>query len=108
MKQPTSGAMKRRAMSSEPQSSGDIEGPEPPSLWKLLNLPEPRRSGARNAPEVDRALLLKLVRKELPRDAVAALYTLIDTFESWNKAFVELIAEEFRKKYPPGSELPDD
>jgi hypothetical protein len=107
MEQPTSGAMKRRAMSSEPQSSGDIEGPEPPSLWKLFNLPEPRRYDDLDAPEVDRQLLGKLIRKELSRDAAAAVYMLIDAFDSWRKAFAELVIEDFHEKHPPGSELPD-
>ena len=56
---------------------------ERPLLPLLFNLPEPRRCDDRHAPQVDRELLRKLVRKELPRDAVAALYMLIDAFDSW-------------------------
>ena len=92
---------------SDPEPGDDFQAPEPPSIWKVFNLPEPRRGDDRNAPEVDRQLVLKLVRRELPRDAAGAVYMLIDAFDSWRKAFVELVAEDFRQKYPPGSEFPE-
>jgi hypothetical protein len=36
-------------------------------------------------------------RKELPQDAAAAVYMLIDAFDSWRKAFAELVIEDFTK-----------
>jgi hypothetical protein len=95
-------------MSSEPEPGDEAEQPEPPSLWKLFNLPEPRRLDDRDAPEVDRELLRKLVIKELPRDAAAAVYMLIDAFDSWRKAFAELVIEDFHRRFPHGPELSDD
>lgn len=77
----------------------DDEGNEelPASLWKALNLPEPRRIDDRLAPEVDRDLLLRLVRKEIPGNAARAAYRLVHAFDSWKKAYAEIVIEEFRR-----------
>ena len=81
----------------EPESPDE---PLPPSIWKAFNLPEPRRSDDRYAPEVDRDFLLRLARKELPPELVKAAYRLIHAFDSWKTAFAEIVAEEFRRKQP--------
>gem|GEM_PF-4230721 len=81
----------------------DFDERLPPSLWEALNLPEPRRSDDRDAPEVDRDLLRRLVRKELPKELVRAVYRLIHAFDTWKKAFAEIVIEAF-----PGNQPPDD
>jgi hypothetical protein len=86
---------------SEPDD--EFDEPLPASLWKTLNLPEPRRIDDRFAPEVDRELLLRLVRKELPKGMVRAAYRLIHAFDSWKTAYAEIIIEEFRRNQPPES-----
>ena len=88
---------------SEPEPDDDFSEPLPPSLWKALNLPEPRRSDDHFAPEVDRELLLRLVRKELPKGMVRAAYRLIHAFDSWKLAYAEIVVEEFRRNRPPES-----
>jgi len=74
----------------------DSNIPLPSSLWEALNLPEPPKSDDRFAPEVDRALLLRLVRNELVPEQVKAVYRLIYAFDSWKKAYSEIVIEEFR------------
>jgi hypothetical protein len=81
----------------------DFDERLPDSLWKALNLREPRRSDDRVAPEVDRNLLRRLVRKELPNELVRAVYRLIHAFDTWKKAFAEIVIEAF-----PGNQPPDD
>jgi hypothetical protein len=95
------------AMSISENAESPERFPEPPSIWKLFNLPEPRRYPDRYAPKVDRELLLRLVRKELPRNSARAVYRLIDAFDCWRQTFAELVVKDFREKYPPGSVFPD-
>ena len=49
-----------------------------------------------NAPPVDEALLLKLVRRQLTRDEAREAYRLVHTFPEWNEAHSRLLVEEFR------------
>lgn len=86
-----------------PEPDEHVDESLPASLWAALNLPEPRRSDDRFAPEVDRPLLLRLLRKELPEGMVHAVYRLIHAFDSWKRAYAELVIEEFRKNHPPDS-----
>lgn len=89
------------------QQGHESDEPVPASLWKWLDLPELRGSDA-EAPQVEREVLLKLARKELSPGAARAAYLLIDAFESWKKAFAEIVIEEFRRKRPPPSQPPED
>jgi hypothetical protein len=76
---------------------GELDEPLPDSIWEALGLPEPRRSDDQIAPAVDRDLLVRLVRKQLPDDAARALYRLIHAFQSWNDAYAEVVVENFRR-----------
>lgn len=93
---------KKGKSKSTPQTEPDEQFDEslPASLWAALNLPEPRRSDDRFAPEVDRSLLLRLLRKELPEGMVHAAYRLIHAFDSWKQAYAEMVIEEFRRNRP--------
>jgi hypothetical protein len=85
----------------QPDLPDDFAESLPPSLWKALHLPEPRRSDDRFAPDVDRDFLLRLVRKELSQDLDQAAFRLIHAFDSWKKAYAEILIEEFRRNRPP-------
>jgi hypothetical protein len=76
----------------------DFDEPLPPSLWEALHLPAPRRSDDPFAPEVDREFLRQLARKELTPDLVRAAYRLIHAFDSWKKAFAEIVVQEFHSQ----------
>jgi hypothetical protein len=86
---------------SQNASPDDFEEPLPSSLWKALNLPEPRRSDDRFAPEVDRDFLLRVVRKELSQDLDQAAFRLIYAFDSWKKAYAEILVQEFHRNRTP-------
>jgi hypothetical protein len=86
-----------------PDPREEFHEPIPPSIWQLLNLPEPRRSDNNDSPAVDRELLRRLVRKELSSGATRAVYRLIDAFDCWKVAFAEIVIEEFRQRFPHGS-----
>jgi len=90
---------------SDPAPGDEFHGEPPASLWELFVSSEPQLSDDGSPPAVDRELLLKLVRKELPKEKVRAAYLLIHAFDSWKKAFAEIVIEEFRNKYPPGSSV---
>ena len=81
---------------SNPPPDDDLAEDVGSSIWKLLNLPPPRASDPRDAPEVDLELLRKLVRKEIPKDSVGPAYMLIHAFDSWKEAFAQIVIEEFR------------
>ena len=68
------------------------------SLWKDLGLPEPRYRDESLAPEVDRELLRKLVRDELPVKTMRNVFRLVHCFESWNRAYTAALVEEQRRK----------
>jgi hypothetical protein len=78
-----------------------------PSLWQELGLREPKPLDERLAPPVDRELLLKLVRKELPEAAARSVYRLIVMFESWRQVHGEILAEEAGRAKPPGDASPN-
>lgn len=85
---------------STPDSPEDFAEPLPASIWEALNLPQPRRSPDRFAPEVDRILLERLVRKELPEGTARAAYRLIHAFDNWKKAYADAVIEDFRRNQP--------
>ena len=91
---------------SDPPPDDDLAEDIGSSIWKLLNLPHPRTSDPRDAPEVDREILRKLVRKELPKDSVGAAYMLIHAFDSWKEAFAQIVIEEFRRGADKDPQLP--
>lgn len=45
------------------------------------------------APVVDRDLLLRLVRQELPEEVVADVYRLIHSFNCWRDAHAQILVE---------------
>ena len=51
------------------------------------------------APEVDRELLLGLVRRELSEEEAREVYRLIYSFMSWHEAHAEMLVEEFRRTH---------
>lgn len=67
------------------------------SFWSELGLPETEYLDDSLAPKVDEALLLKLVRQELPEDLARPLYRLIYSFASWHQAYSAVLIDEFKK-----------
>ncbi len=94
---------KEKSRSKPKQATDEREETLPPSLWEALNLPEPRQSDDRFAPEVDRSLLERLLRKQLPEGMVHAAYRLIHAFDSWKRAYAEMVIEEFRRGQRPNA-----
>ncbi|MEX2120996.1 MAG: hypothetical protein WD847_15500 [Pirellulales bacterium] len=82
----------------EPESDDEIR-----AGWKSLGLPEPRFWDDSMGPEVDERVLLRLVRDELTDAEVKAVGGLIDSFASWNRAYTEVLAAEFRRRHPTDS-----
>jgi hypothetical protein len=70
------------------------------TLWSQLGLPEPEYLDESQAPRVDRALLLRLIRRNLSAEEARAVYWLIISFVSWRDAHAELVADEFRRRPP--------
>lgn len=68
------------------------------SLWADLGLPEPAYLDERLAPKVDRELLVKLVRNELPASVARVAYRLIVMFASWSDVHDEVLAEKARRR----------
>ena len=68
------------------------------SLWSELGIPAPQAIGCGPAPEVDRELLRRLVRQELPEQAARMTHRLIDAYPEWNEAHAQLLIEEFRRR----------
>jgi hypothetical protein len=52
-----------------------------------------------DGPPVDEALLLALVRRELPKDRAREVYRLIHTYREWYEAHTWLLVQEFRGKH---------
>ena len=52
------------------------------------------------APEVDRELLMRLIRSELSEEASRAVYRLIHCFKSWRDLHAELTASHFLNNKP--------
>ena len=50
------------------------------------------------APEVDRKVLVSLVRRQLSREHARLIYQLIYSFQSWSDAHDEVLIEEFRNR----------
>lgn len=50
------------------------------------------------APEVDRDLLLALVRRQLPEADARLVYRLIYSFKSWSEMHTQLLIEEFHRR----------
>ncbi|HVX12038.1 MAG TPA: hypothetical protein VHC22_12720 [Pirellulales bacterium] len=61
-------------------------------------MPKPNFIDNRLGPAVDRDLLGKLVRNELPEPAARAAYRLITMFKKWSVAHDEVLAEEARRR----------
>lgn len=70
----------------------------PKSLRSALGLPEPQFQDESLAPELDRELLIRLARRELPEKYARLAYRLIHSFASWRNCYADLVAEEFRSK----------
>jgi hypothetical protein len=68
------------------------------SLWSQLGLPEPPYLDERREPPINRALLLRLIRRELTSEQARAVYWLVVSFVSWRDAHAQLVAEEFRRR----------
>jgi hypothetical protein len=91
---------------SKPHASKS-ERPAPPpaeraaaesSFWSELGLtdpPEPLDDAL--APPVNRLLLQKLVRRQLPATLTRAVLTLTYHFASWKQAYLDALVDEQRK-----------
>ena len=55
----------------------------------------PRFRDERLAPDIDRALLLALVRDELPERTARDVYRFIISFKSWSDAYCNLLVREY-------------
>jgi hypothetical protein len=75
----------------------DAKSGAPRSLWADLGLTEPELLDEALAPEVDEALLRRLVRQELPENVARALYRLISSFASWHQAHTKALLAELKK-----------
>lgn len=78
------------------------EPDEEPSLWEELGVPAPKRRDESLAPEVDRELLLKFVRRELSDASARTVSHLIVAFESWAKAHETILLDEYHRTRPQG------
>lgn len=70
------------------------------SLWDELGIPAPQFWDESLAPEVDRGVLLRLVRRELSEAAARRAYDLIRSFKTWNDAYIEVSIEQYRRAGP--------
>jgi hypothetical protein len=74
------------------RASGDL------SFWGELGLtdpPEPLDDAL--APPINRLLLQKLVRRQLPASLTRAVLTLTYHFASWKQAYLDALVDEQRK-----------
>ena len=67
------------------------------SFWSKLGLPETEYIDDELAPEIDKALLLRLVRQELSEDVARPLYRLIYSFSSWHQAYSAVMIDELKR-----------
>ena len=67
------------------------------TLWEEFGLAPPAYRNESLAPEVDRDLLQKLVRRELPDKTARVVYWLVYSFRSWTDAHAEIVVSEFRR-----------
>jgi hypothetical protein len=58
------------------------------------NLPPPVFKDESLAPDVDRDILMSLVRRDLPEDQARLVYMLTYSFKSWSDAHLEALTEE--------------
>ena len=65
-------------------------------LEALMRSPAKYQEEAK-APPVDRDLLFRLVRNELPREEVRRVYEIVDSFKSWTLAHDEIVAEQYER-----------
>lgn len=56
------------------------------------------------APDVDRPLLVALVRQQLSVEEARLVYRLIHSFASWNAAHAEVLIEEFHRRRSAATE----
>lgn len=71
---------------------------ETKALREFLGVTEPVRRDDEWAPPVDRDLILKLVRRELPENEARGVYKLIQLFQVWNDAHQVVLISEFHRK----------
>lgn len=69
----------------------------PETLLDWLNKPRPPFKDESLAPAVDRELLWRLVRDELPEDQERGCYRLIYSFRSWDQAHTEILTQHYRE-----------
>lgn len=70
---------------------------KPETLLDWLNKPRPPFKDESLAPIVDRELLWKLVRDELPEDQERGAYRLIYSFRSWDEVHTEILTEHYHQ-----------
>lgn len=75
----------------------DVEEETRQSLWAELGLTEPEFLDESLAPEIDEALLRRLVRQELPEKVARAVYRRIYSFKSWHHAHAQVLLDELRE-----------
>lgn len=68
--------------------------------WGELGATPPAFKDDALAPEVDRALLVRLVRGELAQQTAESVNRLILSFPSWRDAHAQVAAAEFRTTPP--------
>ena len=81
----------------QPDAGESESRPLAGSLAAEFGLKKPPFRDEELAPEVDRELLTRLVRRELPESTMRTVHRLILSFASWNDAHAEIIATEFRR-----------
>lgn len=92
--------LKYATMTAESHDEGGDE--EFRSLWAELGLPEPEFLDESRAPPVNRELIEKLMRNELPRKAADEVYGCIVLFQSWSDAHKQVVDEELRRRAGQG------
>lgn len=80
------------------EAAGNRNKPELAELLERLHAMPPAFEDESLAPEVDRDVLVALVRRELPQEQARLVYWLIYAFKSWSDAHNDVLVEEFRSQ----------
>jgi hypothetical protein len=82
-----------KKVSMPPKTDDEWGDDEFRSLWAELGLPEPEFLDESRAPPVDRDLIRKMMRRELPKKAADEVYRYIMLFRNWSEAHKEIVDE---------------
>ncbi|MEX0710900.1 MAG: hypothetical protein WD278_01035 [Pirellulales bacterium] len=84
-----------------PKKKRDYDGDVRAWLAKL-GLPKRKYLDEAKAPEVDEDVLRRLARQELTPEEAHEVFGLIESFESWTRAFSRALAVEFQRREEQG------